>query len=469
MDSALRQNQTTAQRQTLAPQMRQSLRLLQMDIGELREALYREMAENPVLDDVEQTLDSRTTGEMERASDARELADASDWPDDGGEGMDEYYAADADAVERRRRFFDSRTRAETLEEHLRAQVGMTDLDEDGQALALTLIGSLDADGRFSGSIPDLMMVTGASEAQIRATLAVIAGLDPPGCGTTSLEECLLAQIDARDDIPFRDDVRELVSNHLADLAARDFAKIREKTGMDEARLSAALALLRTLEPHPGRAFASSDEAIVVKPEVHAVFEQGRWTAVVDERDKPEIHVSSRYLAMLANPKTDVETRAYIRRKLETVNEIAQAIERRSETIQAVAQAIFDAQPGFFEKGLPGLVPLTMMDIAGKVGVHHTTVSRTVNGKYASTPFGTVELRRFFVAGVATEHGEAVAKSAVTGRLARLVEEEDKENPLSDERLAQLLKKEGFAVARRTVAKYRTQLGIPGAVERKSKI
>ena len=152
-------------------------------------------------------------------------------------------------------------------------------------------------------------------------------------------------------------------------------------------------------------------------------------------------------------------------KIAAITEIRDAIAHRSETIRSIAQAVFDAQPGFFERGLPGLHPLTMNEIAERVGVHHSTVSRTVRGKYVSTPFGTVELRSFFIAGIAGSDGTTVSTSRVESRIRELVEAEDANAPLSDDRIAKLLADEGYAVARRTVAKYRAKLSIPTAAER----
>ena len=193
---------------------------------------------------------------------------------------------------------------------------------------------------------------------------------------------------------------------------------------------------------------------------------GRWTARVDERSLPEIRISKRYVDMLSNPDVDEETREYIKGKIASARLFVEAVERRQETIVSIAQAIFDAQPGFFEAGLRGLKPLTMQEVADKVGVHHTTVSRTVRDKYASTPKGTVELRKFFTSGITTASGEQVTKDALRDRLAAIIAGEDRSHPLSDDRISEMLKKEGFPVARRTVAKYRAILGIPGTSERR---
>lgn len=462
--------QTLKPRQTIAPKMRLGLKLLSQDIAELREELYRELATNPVLDDVEQTVSPHTTSELEQAGEAVESSDDGGWPDEDFDSVQSYFSADSDTLERREHFFDSQTRPETLEEHLRSQLGLTDLDATDRRIAEFLVGSLDHDGRFVGSIADIMMATGADEARLRRILRTIMTLDPPGCGASSLSECLLAQLDKFGDSPYRADVAELIANHLEDLARRDYAAIAAATGMSDERIDDCIELIRTLEPHPGRAFADmSSVAAYVNPEIHAIRENGRWVARVDERDLPEIHLSRRYLAMLEDPATADDVRNYIREKIAAIEEIREAISHRFDTIRSIAQAIFDAQQDFFTHGIAALHPLTMNEIAEKVGVHHSTVSRTVNGKYASTPFGTMELRAFFIAGIASGDGESVPTSQVENRLRKLIESEDKSAPLSDERLAGLLAAEGYKVARRTVAKYRTRLSIPSAQMRSADV
>lgn len=470
------------QRQTLSPQMRQSLRLLEMDVWELRDELKREMLENPIVDTTSQPEErslERELGEKGGGDDgadggvADEREEALDWYSStvGDTAWEDYgadaknYSSDEEAAARRERFFETRTRGETLAEHLLAQVGMADFSAEERRLAEQLIGSLDADGRFAGSFADLVMTTGASEETLRGVLHKILAFDPPGCGAMSTQECLLAQLD-KVSPGFEDDVRELVENHLQDLARRDYEKIEAATGMSQERLEDAIGELRSLEPHPGRAFAeTSPDGVYVKAEVHAVKENGRFVARIDEHDMPRIRFSKEYLRLLESPSTDPETKAYIRSKIEAIKNIIDAISRRCETIRNIAQAIFDEQQEALEKGFAFLKPLTMKEIARKTGVDTSTVSRTVNGKYASTPHGTVLLRKFFVEGIANAQGEVVAKADVMELLEKIISEEDPSRPLSDERIAEVLKGKGFDVARRTVAKYRMRLGIPGAKER----
>ena len=370
-------------------------------------------------------------------------------------------------MDRRRSFLESRTTEETLEEHLLSQIATSEIDEAYFQLAEILIGELNDDGYFSGSIPDLVMVTGESEEKIREVLGVIMTFDPPGCGATTLEECLLAQIDKLDSSPYQDEVRELLENRLLkDVAEGHLANVEKTLGISHERYADVLSALRTLDPRPARAYSRSGKGVkYVNPEVPAVKTVNGWVARVDARSLPEIRISPRYLKMLEDPATDAETKEYIRAKIASVKDLKDAIVKREETVTDIAQAIFDAQSGFFEKGLKGLRPLTMQEIADVVGVHAATVSRTVNDKYVSTPRGTVELRRFFVSGFATADGGVVSKDAVYDALKEIVGSEDRSKPFSDDKISELLKAKGYSVARRTVAKYRAALGIPGASER----
>ena len=453
-----------AQTQVLAPQLRQGLRLLAMNLADLRQELIREMSVNPVIDDIESTLEKSTVSEQTE----RTKEEVSDYPDDyelGGE-----YAAqtqrDTEAMERREKFFENQTKDESLEEHLLAQLPVSDIAEAERPLAELLIADLDADGYFRGSVADLAMVSGEDEAAVRGLLRKISALDPAGCGATTHQECLLAQLDEIDEPVLRFEVRKLIERHWGDMATGRFAAIVRDLKVDRAEYVRALKALRSLDPRPGRAYRTTPKGTeYVNPEVHVVRCADGWLAQVDARSLPEVHVSTKYLTMLGDPSVSAETKAYVRERIAAAHALIDAVERRQETVQAIAQAIFDAQPGFFESGLKGLRPLTMQEIADKVGVHPTTVSRTVRDKYASTPKGVVELRRLFASGVATETGETVARDGVLERLKAIVRAEDKAHPYSDERLSELLKTEGFAVARRTVAKYRKLAGIPGAAAR----
>ena len=446
MENGLSQRQT--QTLTLAPQLRQGLRLLAMSLPDLRRELLAEMARNPAIDDVEPTLEKTTLSQKESESAAAEPA--RDWPDDdnaldaarlagfrrpddyviGGRRYDGRTVPDAEAIERRQRLFDGLVGEETLVQHLMAQLATSDIDEADRPLAELLIGELDDDGRFAGDESEICLVAGESAEKVEDTLRKIRAFDPPGCGARTLGECLSAQLDRIPDRAVRARVAGLL-DRLEDVA-------RGTAGDAE-----ALRALRTLDPRPGRAYRETARGVeYVNPEVHVVRCADGWLARVDARSLPEIRISAKYVTLLADPQTDPETKAYIRERIAAAKAMVEAVAKRRDTIERIAQEIVDRQPGFFEKGLKGLRPLTMQEVADAVGVHGTTVSRTVNGKYMATPKGTVELRRFFVQGIVTDDGEAVARDGVLDRLKALVAAEDRAHPLSDERLSEQLKAAG---------------------------
>ena len=450
------------QTQTLAPHMMQGLKLLAKSLPELRAEISAEMSRNPAIEDVDHPLET-VLSEVSRRDD--EVNREPDYPEDDFEPNRNY---DEEAAERRQHFFDSQVKTETLQEHLLAQLPLSDIPQTEWPLVETLVGDLDDAGYYKGSLPDAEMVFGKTESEIVAVLAKIMEFDPPGCGARSVKECLLAQMDTLEDSPYEDDVRAIIEHHLGDLEAGRLQEIEKSLGLTAAQLMAALKELRSLDGRPGRQYASERDRIeYVNPEVHAVKRNGHWFAVTDERSLPDIRLSPAFARLLEDPAQSAETKTYVKERIAAAQAFKEAVSHRQKTVQSIAQAIFDRQQDFFEHGLKALKPLTEVEIAKIVGVHGTTVSRTVRDKYASTPKGTIELRRFFVTGVRTSDGETLSQDAVMDALRNIVTIEDKSAPLSDERISAMLKERGFPVARRTVAKYRDRLGIAGASARKS--
>lgn len=425
MENRLVQRQS--QRMTLAPQLRQGLKLLAMSRAELNNAIADELSKNPVLDEVGSRLPIVKAGLPAPAK--------------------------AEADDGHRQLLENRAEEETLEHHLLAQLPTSDILEADYPLAERLIGELDDDGRFIGSIPDIIMEFGASEQKIKSLLKKIRDFDPAGCGAMTIAECLSAQLDKIVDPSLRLRVAKL----LGDLNAVAAGKVSDLE---------ALKALRTLDPRPGRAYRRDiRESEYVQAEVHAIKCEDGWAAKVDARNLPELRISSKYLTMLEDPSIGKETKDYVRERIAAAKTIIDAIAKRQETIENIAQAIFDRQPAFFKEGLKGLEPLTMSEIAKALKLNVSTVSRTVNGKFATTPKGTVELRRFFSPGVVTSSGKIVSRASVIDRIKALVADENRAKPLTDDRLAAMLKADGFSVARRTVAKYRKLAGISDAAER----
>ena len=496
-------SQSLKQQQTLAPQMRQGLKMLQMTSLELRAELQHEMEVNPVIEDVTSRIERQMSSELPEAHSYGEVTEqpldfgtgenmasalGTDTTDDGYRdyflGNMESASGDEESQSRRDHLFDSMVKTETLQQHLMAQIGLSDIPQEDRDLAGILVENIDDDGYFRGSIPDIMMVTKADMPKIESVLAQIRAFDPLGCGARNLRECWLAQMEKLDDSPWEDEIRSALENHFDDLVARRVPTLCAALHITAEEYPRMLKELAKLDPMPGRAFAAranSGKFVAqghgyvqrvkpgeyVKPEVFAYQDKdGEWLVRVDGRDLPEIHISQRYQKMLADPSVSAEVKSYIRERIRAAEVLRESVKKRQQTIHDIAQAIVDAQPDFFKRGMGALKPLTMQQVAEQVGVVGTTVSRTVRDKYMSTPFGVIEMRKFFTSGGAkTEDGETMSNASIKERIKAIIDAENATNPYSDDQITEILKAEGVNISRRTVAKYRMAMKIPGKADR----
>lgn len=449
------------QKQSLSAGQRQFIELISKSLPELRAQIAAEMSANPAIEDVEHPLETPLSSVEAQRS---EENDEPDFPDDDYEPT---VGKDEEAAERRIAFFDNQVKEETLQEHLLQQLPLSDLPREDYPIVEVLVGDLDDKGYYKGSVADVAMAFGRSEEEITAILAKIRDFDPPGCGARDVKECLLSQLDSIENADVREVVRLIVSNHLGDILSGRISRIEQSLAVGRERFKEAVLALRSLDGRPGRQYPSERERVeFVNPEVHAVKENGRWIAVVDERSLPGIRISEKFKSLLEDSTQSDETKKYVKERIASAVAFREAVEKRRETIRQISQEIFDRQQPFFDKGLAALSPLTEVDVAKAVGLHPATVSRTVRDKYAETPFGTMELRKFFATAVKTASGEEVSQQSLLEKLSEIVDDEDVSEPYSDEKIAAILSSAGFPIKRRTVAKYRDKLGIPGASQRR---
>ena len=472
-------SQQQRQMMTLAPQLRQSLEMLQMPVLELRAAILKEMAVNPTIDDVttpSEVLLSVAEPEAppqehvtEQGLDFDPDVDAilrqdDEWRDYFLQGMENAPASE-DAEEKRQYLFDSLQQRVSLQDHLLEQLTLTDMPPEDRELATILIGNVNDDGYFTGSLPDLIMVSGRSEAEIVGILKVIQSFDPPGVGARTLRECLLAQLALIEDSPWEDEARLLIDKYLEKLGAHDERFLCKELALTRDELAHVIALVRSLNPRPGLAFESV-KTEYVEPEVHVVKEKGRFVAKVDDGQLPHIRISAHYRTLLEDKNVTAETKSYIRERIRAGMFLIRNIHQRQDTIRKIAQEIVNAQTDFLVKGVEALRPMTMAEVAKKVDVHETTVSRTVANKYMRTPVGLFEMKYFFTPGLKGKDGAAVSNKSVQDQIMRLVQSEDPAAPLSDQAIEEKLSAQGVTVARRTIAKYRGILKIPPSHERR---
>ncbi|MDD2455027.1 MAG: RNA polymerase factor sigma-54 [Kiritimatiellae bacterium] len=471
-------SQQQRQIMTLAPQLRQSLEMLQMPVLELRAAIIKEMEVNPTIEDVSNPAEVTLSEAMPEKDEQHAtdngldfdpdvdaiLAQDDEWRDYFLQGMENAPSCE-DAEERRQYLFDSIRQKKSLQDHLMEQLALTDLDEEDRELALMLIGNVNDDGYFTGSLPDITMISGRDENHVLGILKVIQAFDPPGVGARTLRECLLQQLAMVEDSPWEDEARLLIDQHLERLAAHDEKFLCKALALNRDELEHVVALVKSLNPRPGRAFADH-ETEYVEPEVFVALEKGRYVAKVDNDHLPHIHISRHYRKLLEDKSVNAETKSYIRERIRAGAFLIRSIYQRQETIRKIAQEIIDNQTEFLNRGIAGLRPMTMAEVARKVGVHETTVSRTVANKYMRTPRGVFEMKYFFNPGLKGRDGTSFSNRSVQDLIKRMVESEDPTDPLSDQTIGEKLSGQGVTVARRTIAKYRGILKIPPSHERR---
>ena len=358
------------------------------------------------------------------------------------------------------------TRPPSLAEHLEWQLHMTTLEPEITDAAIAVIGNLDADGRLNASNEEMAAMQKCSEETIEQARQAVMRLDPVGCGARDVKECLLVQLDVRGESERL--ATRLISDHFADLQQHRLPHLSKQIGIDVETLLEELQFIRTLDPYPGRRY-SSDEPILISPEIYIEKldeNDDEYIIYFADDGSPRLRVSQQYQQMLSQGVSN-ETKSFIREKMRSAVDLLRNIEHRRQTIYKVVESIVRRQKDFLDHGVQHIKPMMLKDIAEDIGMHLSTVSRVVNRKYAHTPQGVIELRRFFTEGMLNEDGEEVSTRIIKLQIKKLIEEEDSHNPITDDQVVKILAKDGIKLSRRTVAKYRDQMQIPGSRERRA--
>jgi RNA polymerase sigma-54 factor len=358
------------------------------------------------------------------------------------------------------------TRPPSLAEHLEWQLHMSSLPSEITDAAITVIGNLDADGRLNATNEEMAAMQKCSEEIIEQARQAVMRLDPVGCGARDIKECLLVQLEVRGESDRL--AARLISEHLADLQQHRLPHLSKQIGIDVETLLEELQFIRTLDPYPGRRY-SSDEPILISPEIYIEKldeDDDEYVIYFADDGSPRLRVSQQYQQMLSQGVSN-ETKSFIREKMRSAVDLLRNIEHRRQTIYKVVESIVRRQKDFLDHGVQHIKPMMLKDIAEDIGMHLSTVSRVVNRKYAHTPQGVIELRRFFTEGMLNEEGEEISTRIIKLQIKKLIEEEDSHNPITDDQVVKILAKDGIKLSRRTVAKYRDQMQIPGSRERRA--
>lgn len=457
-----------AQQQVLSPQMQQSLQLLQAPVAELRQLVASELAANPIL---EEEVSPGKDPQPDQAGTHREQSGSlqDEWRDympqslpQGGVGGGSGSSWSTEDEEKRNFLFESRVARPTLRALLLEQAA--GLPSREIQLVELIAGSLDEDGYLRVPVAELAFSGGVPEKDLEKALAKVRSFEPAGVAASDLADCLLLQLERKGD--GNSLAARILRHHLPQLARHRYEEIAREVRVPVADVSAAARHIATLEPKPGRPFAEADEQGVI-PDLLILPEGEGFVVRLNEDELPRLKISTEYKEMLAGRGENEELLLYLRDKLKGARFFLRSLEQRRQTLLAIGNEIVARQEDFFREGPQALKPLIMAQVADAVGVHVTTVSRAVSGKYAETPQGLFELRYFFTPGFQGADGSSVSNETVKNAIREMVDGESRRSPLSDQEIVEVLSERGLKVARRTIAKYREQLGILPSHLRKS--
>jgi RNA polymerase sigma-54 factor len=466
----MHQSQNLALQQVLAPQLQQSLLILQAPLLELRNLVQQEMETNPVLEDLpnEPSPDEPNGTEPSANDNFKEEFDKlarldEEWRDYMAQSSS-YSGRSQEAKDKRQFFFDSIATEETLQQHLMGQLNQTVLTANDRKTAEIIIGNIDDNGFLQSTPEEMSLTSGIPKEDFEKMLTLIQSFYPPGVGARDLRECLLIQLQ-RDGKQSSLEYK-IISEHMEDLGKRRFPEIARRMGNSVEQVQKGANNIARLNPRPGQAFAAAPQNYVL-PDVTVEKVNGDYQIILNNEQIPHLRISNTYKDIIAQENNGSEVKDYVRDKIRSGKFLIRSIQQRQQTISNIAHEIVSRQRDFFEHGTSQLKPMTMREVADAVGVHETTVSRAVSGKYMATPQGVFEMKYFFTPGYQTATGESMSNTSVKEAILDLVKHEDGNAPLSDQEIVEILSERGIPIARRTVAKYRTELNIlPSNMRRK---
>lgn len=493
MKGGMQQSARLGQELRANPRLYQAMDMLYMPLLDLQQHLKQELLQNPFLElveeDEEEIVESPSVelnesqnvdAEPEEGLPAEEREDDSRWEEILLDGMES--GGMPEPRDDREPYEPVTVESRGLDDHLRDQIALLDLSERDRLLAEEFIGNINEDGYLAASLDDILH--GINEVLLRAAeaedeerevplftqadaermLAVMQGLDPAGIAARDLKECLALQLHAAQLTGTL--AERLVVDAFPELVAHKWTEAARKLGCTPADAQTAADALAKLNPKPGRAFSEGDGNYVV-PDLIVEKIDNQYLVFTNDHNLPRLRLSRSYQEIARDKKRfDAEHKEFITSRLSAAQWLIQAIEQRRQTMLKVMHFIVDRQRDFFEKGVQGLKPLTLREVADAIGMHESTISRVTNEKFAQTPRGVLPLKYFFSSGLKSADGDDVSARGIKATIARMVADEDPKRPLTDDAIVKLLAKDGLSIARRTVAKYRDELGILKAQMRK---
>lgn len=435
------------QKLSMTPELIQAIQILQYNNQELNEYIDKELLENPILES-EYHKESDTEIDIDSLRDQLIQAD---------ENVEAYKQWESHSTSDEYSYENFVAFNYTLTEFLIEQLHFSSLKGQDAEIGRYIIENIDDNGYLSMSLEEICSVLDVNLDSCERVLDLIHTFEPSGVGARDLNECLIIQLASLGELT--DEIEFIISNRLKDLADNKYALISKEVGISLTEVQEIADLIKTLEPKPGRGFDSDNSIKYIIPDIYVEETNGEYVVSANDGSTPSLHISSYYNSLTEEAKSDKELSNYLNNRFNSAMWLMKSIEQRKKTIYNVASAIVQFQNDFFAKGERFLKPLTLKQIAETVGVHESTVSRAINGKYMQCPRGVFELKYFFTGGILNEDGSGVSSNSIKSMIKEFVDAEDDKKPLSDSKISEMLHEKGIDISRRTVAKYRDDIGI----------
>lgn len=461
-----------SQKLVMTPELIQAIQILQFNTQELDSYVEEQLLTNPILEIATPTPQESEKGPEEFQAKNDDFAPPAeknefDWAEHFKEKEydDISYKQWEYNAERSEYTYEQFVSSEiTLAEHLMFQLQFAPIKQSCRAIGRYMIESLDENGYMTLTVDEIANELRVEKEKVEIVLEAIQGFEPAGVGARNLKECLLIQLrhQGKDD-PL---VTEVINNYLEDIAGNRLNSIAKALGVTVKEIQEISDLIKGLEPKPGRQFGSTNETRYIVPDVTVEKIDGEYVVTVNESSAPRLTVSPYYQKMLIDSDKESNISKFLTGRLNSALWLIKSIEQRRQTIYNVVSAVVKYQIDFFEKGPKHLKTLTLKQIADEVGIHESTVSRSINGKYMQSPRGIYEIKYFFTSGVSGNSGEGIASESIKTFIREIVEHEDPKSPLSDQAMVEMLAQRGIDISRRTVAKYRDEMNLPSSSKRK---
>lgn len=458
------------QKLIMTPELRQAITVLQLSSLELGMYIEQQLQENPLLElkEEDQESDEKDTLEWEESAQAESQSTDydMDWQEYFNDSSDLGFPKvekNPDKMEFTYENFVSQV--PTMMEHLMFQLSLSRCKGREREIGEYLIGNIDGHGYLRTTVEEAARRLGVSPEEVEQVLSIIQTFDPAGVGARNLEECLLIQVDQQG---IKDNLlRQVIKNHLMDLAKGKIGRMAHILGVTVQEIQRVADIIKTLEPKPGRNFSSPNDIRYIVPDIVLKKIEGDYVILINDTSVPRITISPSYRSVLRQDKdSDLKTRRFVESKLNAAAWLLRSIEQRRLTLYKVANCLVELQRDFLDRGVKYLKPLNLKKVADIVGLHESTVSRATSNKYIQTPQGVLEMKYFFSSGLINSAGLTTSAESIKKMLQEIVAAEDSKEPYNDQKIAEILKRRSINISRRTVAKYRDELGIAPIRKRK---